>query len=147
PRASYLMLPVPDGSRVDLERAVTGRGDPPDGTDAYDGWALFSGTSAAAPRLAGAAAVLREINPDATPAEIAQVLCDTATDVRAGRRPPRFDYHAEIGPDLATGHGLVNVSAAAARLAGIPPVTPGMPGLVIRGLPGVNPPPAGLEDN
>ena len=59
PRASYIMLPIPAGCPIDVERAAAGGGDPADGTAANDGWALFSGTSAACPQVAGAVAVLR----------------------------------------------------------------------------------------
>src|SRR3954467_8304845 len=65
PRASYIMMPIPPGCPIDVQRAAagtgTGAGDPPDGTSPDDGWALFSGTSAAAPQIAGAAAVLRGV--------------------------------------------------------------------------------------
>lgn len=116
PRASYLMLPIPPGCPIDRERAVAADGDPADGTGVNDGWALFSGTSAAAPQLAGAAAVLRGIRRDATPAEVLAALCDTATDVRVGSCSARFNNPATVGRDLATGFGLVNVSAAAAAI-------------------------------
>jgi subtilisin family serine protease len=115
PRASYLMLPVPTGSRIDQERATAGRDDPPDGTSPFDGWALFSGTSAAAPQVAGAAAVLRGVKGVASPAEIAEVLRKTATDVVVGRCHPRFNHEAARGRDLATGAGLINVGKAVAR--------------------------------
>jgi subtilisin family serine protease len=120
PRASYIMLPVPAGSRLDLERAVAGRGDPADGTEPYDGWALFSGTSAAAPQIAGAAAVLRQIDPNQSPQDIAELLRKTAKDVRSGRCHPRFNHEAQENWDLATGDGLIDVSAAAAKLAPLP---------------------------
>jgi hypothetical protein len=112
PRAAYIMLPVPDGCQIDVERAAWGRDDPPDGTSPFDGWALFSGTSAAAPQVAGAAAVLLERDPEATPQQISRLLCKTATDVREGSGHPRFERRADIGPDEATGHGLVNLSNA-----------------------------------
>jgi hypothetical protein len=113
PRASYIMLPIPRGCPIDVERAAAGAGDPPDGTAANDGWALFSGTSAAAPMLAGAVAVLRGVRPGATPAQVARALTSTATDVVTGRCHPRFNNAAVPGRDLATGFGLANVSAAA----------------------------------
>ncbi len=120
PRASYIMLPIPPGCPIDVERAAagtgTGAGDPPDGTTAGDGWALFSGTSAAAPMTAGAAALLRGIRPGATPAQVRNALTSTATDVVAGRCHPRFNNLATPGRDLATGFGLVNVSAAAGAI-------------------------------
>ena len=113
PRASYIMLPIPPGCPIDVERAAAASGDPADGTTANDGWALFSGTSAAAPQLAGACAVLRGVRNGATPAAVATALSNTATDVRAGACHPRFNNPAVAGRDLATGFGLVNVSAAA----------------------------------
>ena len=51
--------------------------------------------------------------PGATPAEVAQALSSTAVDVRVGRNHPRFNHPAGPGRDLATGFGLINVSAAA----------------------------------
>ena len=113
PRASYIMLPIPAGCPIDVERAAAGGGDPADGTAANDGWALFSGTSAACPQVAGAVAVLRGIKRGATPAQVAQALSSTAVDVRVGRDHPRFNHPAGPGRDLATGFGLINVSAAA----------------------------------
>ena len=113
PRASYIMMPIPAGCPIDVERAAAGGGDPADGTTANDGWALFSGTSAACPQVAGAAAVLRGIKPGATPAQVAQALSSTAVDVRVGSNHPRFNHPAGPGRDLATGFGLINVSAAA----------------------------------
>jgi subtilisin family serine protease len=120
PRASYIMLPIPPGCPIDVERAAAGSGpgagDPPDGTSANDGWALFSGTSAAAPQVAGAAAVLRGIRNNATPAQVAQALSNTTVDIRVGRCHPRFNNPAGLGRDLATGFGLIDVSAAAAAI-------------------------------
>jgi subtilisin family serine protease len=120
PRASYIMMPIPAGCPIDVERAAAGTGpgagDPPDGTGPNDGWALFSGTSAAAPQVAGAAAILRGVRTDATPAEVTNALSDTAIDVRVGRCHPRFNNPAGPGRDLATGFGLIDVSAAAAAI-------------------------------
>ena len=113
PRAAYLMLPVPDGSRIDMEFALSDNGaDLPDETQPFDGWALFSGTSAAAPQVAGAAAVLRGVNPQASPQEIAERLCETAIDVTEGHGHERFAHRAAEGPDLATGFGLIDVGRA-----------------------------------
>jgi hypothetical protein len=116
PRASYIMLPIPPGCPIDTQRASAGDGDPADGTTANDGWALFSGTSAAAPQIAGAAALLRGIKKGATPSQVGSALSTTAIDVRAGFCHARFNNPATPGRDLATGFGLVNVSAAAAAI-------------------------------
>ncbi|MDQ1043310.1 S8 family serine peptidase [Streptomyces sp. V4I2] len=115
PRAQYLMLPVPPGCEIDVDESLPDPEDPdagPDGTRQDDGWALFSGTSAAAPQIAGAAALLLGARPGLTPAQVAEALARTATDVTAGTSHPRFGSRARLGPDKATGAGLVNVSAA-----------------------------------
>jgi subtilisin family serine protease len=113
PRAQYLMLPVPPGCEIDREEAQATDDDPPDGTSGDDGWGLFSGTSAAAPQLAGAAALLLGAKPAMTPAQVIEALSRTAVDVVVGRSfPQRFNNPATPGPDLATGAGLIDVGAA-----------------------------------
>ncbi|WP_369167142.1 S8 family serine peptidase [Streptomyces sp. R28] len=105
PLAQYLMLPIPPGCTIDVEES-----DADDGTSPHDGWALFSGSSAAAPQIAGAAALLLEARPGLTPDEVIDALARTATDVTTGKNA--FGIPARRGPDEATGAGLVNVSAA-----------------------------------
>jgi subtilisin family serine protease len=114
PRAQYLMLPIQPACMIDIDESLPDLpGDPTtDGTTGNDGWALFSGTSAAAPQLAGAAAVLIGAMPNISPAQVVQALTATAIDVVSGRCHPRFNNAAGIGPDLATGAGLVDVAAA-----------------------------------
>jgi subtilisin family serine protease len=114
PRAQYLMLPIPPACLIDVDESQPDLPADPttDGTTGNDGWALFSGTSAAAPQLAGAAAVLIGAKPNMVPAQVIRALTATAVDVVAGRCHPRFNNTAQIGPDLATGAGLVNVAAA-----------------------------------
>ena len=109
----YLMLPVPPASEMDFSQAGF-PGEPNDGTLDNDGWARFSGTSACAPQIAGAAAVLLSAKPHLKPAEIAQALSSSARDVKRGRSSPIFDEPAEAGHDVATGFGLIDVSAALA---------------------------------
>jgi len=113
----YIMMPVPPGSLLDIKYS----GDPSepdtpfDSTARDDGWARFSGTSAAAPQLAGAAAVLLGAKPELTAMQITEALKETARDVVTGSCNPIFDRtEAEEGPDIATGAGLVNVTAALA---------------------------------
>ena len=87
PRAQYLMLPVPPGSAIDAAESQPTVNDSGDGTTPADGWALFSGTSAAAPQLAGAAALLIEAVSGITPAQVVEALSQTATGRRPGSEP------------------------------------------------------------
>lgn len=62
------------------------------------GYAVMSGTSMAAPYIAGLVALCREINPDATVEQIKSALLLSATDL------------GETGDDNAYGHGLVDAT-------------------------------------
>ena len=115
PRAQHILLPVPPGSPIDTERSIAASDDAPDGTAGNDGWASFSGTSAAAPQTAGAAALILGAKKDLDPAKVRQALCETAVDVRLGRCHPRFNFAAGPDRDIPTGFGLLNVSAALER--------------------------------
>ena len=113
PRAQYLMLPIPAGCELDSDESQPSDDDPEgDGTGPSDGWALFSGTSAAAPQLAGAAAILLGAKPNLKPAQVIEALSKTAIDITTGRCNPRFNNPATVGFDTATGWGLINVAAA-----------------------------------
>ncbi len=104
PYGSYIMLPVPPNSLVDQQLSVRD-----DGTEAIDGWAAFSGTSAAAPQLAGICALMKQVNRSLSPAQARQILRDTAYDVVVGSsNPASSGASARAGPDLATGHGLAD---------------------------------------
>jgi subtilisin family serine protease len=113
PRASYIMLPV---EPVDyLDRNLSG-GTHPNGdeTARNDGWAAFSGTSAAAPQLAGICALIKQVCRRLPPNEVRSILKRTARDVTAGNCHPNTGGHAAVpGPDLATGHGLADAFRAA----------------------------------
>ncbi|MEO0984222.1 MAG: S8 family serine peptidase [Cyanobacteria bacterium J06639_14] len=102
PDAAYIMLPVAPGSVMDRGRSLMG-----DETEATDGWAAFSGTSSAAPQLAGACALLEQFVPGLSPLKTRDILRDTAHDIREGRsNPASGGGKARAGPDLATGYGL-----------------------------------------
>ena len=107
PGANYIMLPVP--SRCDLDGLD-------DDTSNRDGWGAFSGTSAAAPQLAGVSALLLQKNPGLTPAEIQAVLRRTCRDVAHGSSNAASNegsaLQAVSGMDSATGAGLVDAFAA-----------------------------------
>ncbi len=122
PHASYIMLPIPASCEIDREMADPNDGQPGDGTQPDDGWSLFSGTSAAAPQLAGVCALLLEKNPNLTPSDIKAVLRSTARDVLVGHSNPSssddFQTPVQAGPgdDGATGAGLVDAFAAWQRV-------------------------------
>ncbi len=107
--ADYIMLPVPSDSRHDRDCSVF------DGTSKVDGWARFSGTSAAAPQLAGICALILQNEPGLTPLQVRHRLLDSAVDVdsgdaaAAGATP---GLAAGKGRDPATGAGLANAAAA-----------------------------------
>ena len=111
PRAAYIMLPVQPGDEIDQSHAG---GTHPEGdeTDPDDGWAAFSGTSAAAPQIAGVCALIKQARPDLQPAQVRDILVRSARDVTAGENHPRFANAAGPGFDLATGAGLVDADAA-----------------------------------
>ena len=109
PRATYIMLPIPRGCVIDADLGGTPQPNK-DETAVNDGWGVFSGTSAAAPQLAGVCALMLQKRPSLTPAEIKTILRATATDVTTG---VSFHGHpAGPGVDLATGAGLVHALQA-----------------------------------
>jgi subtilisin family serine protease len=94
PTADYIVLPVQSGASI--ERA--------------DGWGAFSGTSAAAPMVAGICALLKQADPGLRPADIKNILMYTARDITQGTNA--HNQEAKPGPDLATGFGLVDAARA-----------------------------------
>ena len=74
----------------------------------------MSGTSMASPHVAGAAALLFAAHPQASPLQVSQALCQSATDIDS------------TGVDQASGCGLMSVSKALSSLGtilGTPPTT------------------------
>lgn len=118
PHASYIMLPIPAGCDIDHETAAPPPPNPVgDGTAVDDGWGVFSGTSAAAPQLAGVCALLLSKNPNLTPSDIKAVLRRTARAVLVGHANPASSDDgnpvlAGPGDDGAAGAGLVDAFAA-----------------------------------
>jgi subtilisin family serine protease len=126
PRAIYIMLPLEPGDNIDNGNAggVHPNGDE---TATNDGWAAFSGTSAAAPQLAGAAALIKQACPSLSPAAVKDILRKTARDVTQGSCSPSTGANpATIGPDTATGDGLVDAHKAAmvAKVRCLGPILP-----------------------
>ncbi len=111
PRADYIMLPIPAGCEIDGDNSAF------DGTSATDGWGRFSGTSAAAPQLAGVCALLLERDPTLTPDDVKAILRRSTRDVVQGSANPASNpggnaLRAGPGTDSATGTGLVDAFAA-----------------------------------
>lgn len=81
----------------------------PDGTSTtfFGSDNLFFGTSAAAPHVAGVAALMLEANPKLGPRKIHGILEKTASNMSDPSIPG-----LEKGFDFRTGHGFVNASAA-----------------------------------
>jgi hypothetical protein len=122
PKAIYIMLPLQPGDQIDVGNAggthpgPAGGGNGGDETTNNDGWAAFSGTSAAAPQLAGAAALVKQACPHLTPAQVRSILMNTARDVKTGNcNTSSSGAAATTGPDTATGNGLVDVEKAVLR--------------------------------
>ncbi|AKG24866.1 S8 family serine peptidase [Calothrix sp. 336/3] len=116
PRGIYIMLPVEPDCRID--KRLGGSGYPnKDETATNDGWAVISGTSAASPQIAGVCALLKQIQPDLSPARIKAILRASARDVKTGRSngtcltTPEGQL-AGNGYDGATGAGLVDAHGA-----------------------------------
>jgi subtilase family protein len=145
PKAIYLMLPLQPGDEIDIGNAggtypgPAGGGPGGDETARDDGWAAFSGTSAAAPQLAGAAALIKQACPTLRPTAVRDILMRTARDVTTGNcNPATGGNPATAGPDLATGTGLVDAQKAAllAKLQCLPIA----PGPIIPVSPPIQPP-------
>ncbi len=106
PQKGHIMLPVPNGSKLEGENL------PNQGKS--KGWGIFSGTSAAAPQVAGIAALMLSVEPDLNPAQIKSILMATSRDVTDGTTDQ--GDAAGPGPDLATGSGFVDAFAACLRV-------------------------------
>jgi len=110
PKAAYIMLPIPPGCEIDKDHAG-GKHPDADETLNNDGWAAFSGTSAAAPQVAGICALMKQASPSLSSAEVRDILKKTARDVTAGRSGAQGES-AGPGPDIATGNGLADAYQA-----------------------------------
>lgn len=111
PGAQSIMLPIGEG--CSLDQSLAG-GNHPNGdeTATDDGWAAFSGTSAACPQVAGVCALIKQACPRLTPREVRDILMTSARDVTVGTNHPNFGNAAVAGPDTATGNGLVDAHRA-----------------------------------
>lgn len=116
PHAIYIMLPLQPNCEIDRELASGGAFPNGDQTAGNDGWSAISGTSAAAPQIAGVCALLKQKKPGLTPHQIKQALMASAVDCSKGAANSASNegvaLKATSGNDGATGSGLVNAGAA-----------------------------------
>jgi subtilisin family serine protease len=116
PHGVYIMLPVQPGCVLDQEFAAAGPFPGGDMTGAGDGWIAASGTSSAAPQIAGVCALLKQKKSSLTPQDMKQALIAGATDCAFGTSNPESNQgvalKAGLGADGATGHGMVNAAAS-----------------------------------
>lgn len=112
PKGIYITLPAKPGGTGNME---FGGGEFPDGdeTPTTDGWIVASGTSSAAPQVAGVVCLLIESDYEQfgrKPHQIKQRLMETALDVDTGISAS--GNRARDGRDVATGHGMVDAFIA-----------------------------------
>lgn len=81
-----------------------------DETETDDGWLVASGTSSAAPMVAGVVALMLQKNPNISPSTVKTILEVTARDITTGTSANGIA--ATAGFDNATGYGLVDAKEA-----------------------------------
>lgn len=94
-----------------LDRVLSG-GNHPNGDETLpnDGWAAFSGTSAAAPQIAGLCALMKQVNKRLTPRLAKSILQRTARDIISGTNA--MGNTVRVGVYTATRHGLADTYRA-----------------------------------
>lgn len=85
----------------------------------------LSGTSMAAPHLAGVAALMVQANPSLQPADIEYIMKATASKLSCGTEYARADAaHPFDGANFVEGHGLVDALAAVEAARGFTSIPP-----------------------
>lgn len=82
------------------------------GTNGSNEYATLSGTSMAAPHIAGIAAQILQANPSLTPADVEDILEDTARQISFGAPYEADPANPTTPTSFDKGHGLVDVVAA-----------------------------------
>jgi len=109
--ANYITLPIPPHCEIDRSNATI------DGTDPNSGWGAFSGTSASAPQIAGACALLLEKDPSLSADDLRGALATTARTVKFGNANPASNPSGRpLTGKAATGSGLIDVSKALGKI-------------------------------
>src|SRR4029450_10527095 len=105
---------------VNVLSSITCVGKPNTCPDDGTGWAFFSGTSMSTPHIAGSAAVLLDLNPSWSPAQVKSALVNHADLVIKDAVTALHD----VGP-TAQGAGRENLSVAADATTWMDPVSAG----------------------
>jgi serine protease AprX len=84
------------------------------------GYVRVSGTSMAAPHVAGALAILRQANPSLTPADLENLIEDTAHKYVFGAAYTNDPANPDNTSSFDKGHGLLDVRLGALRARGLP---------------------------
>ena len=114
PNGVYLALPTSPGSIID--EAFAAQPFPMgDGGLGDDGWVVVSGTSSASAQTSGVLALLKQISPDLDQAAAKRVLASTAVRINLGASA-QGSPTGPPWPNLATGHGLIDIDAAVKSL-------------------------------
>ncbi len=111
PNGVYIELPTQPNSETDRDFSIRAG----DGTAPDDGWIVTSGTSSAAPQVAGLAAIIRQaMGLDAWYDKVRDLIGNTAFDIITGTSA----NGGSTGPgfDAATGYGLIDVYPALRQL-------------------------------
>jgi len=102
PHGMLIEMPTQPGS--DFDRL--GSSEWGDQTLENDGWLVASGTSSAAPQVAGLAAIVKQIVPSAGVSTFKYYIESSAMDITLGTS--HMGQSAGVGYDAATGYGLVD---------------------------------------
>ncbi len=79
------------------------------------------GTSMAAPMVAGLASLILSLNDTLRPAEVRQIIYDSARDIGVGGGNAASNCYTGPGKDACTGHGMINIGSALAQTPPQPP--------------------------
>jgi serine protease AprX len=100
-------------------------------TDPPNSYAILSGTSMAAPAISGIVAQLYQVDPTLTPAQVENLLEDTAYKFNFGGPYTNDPFNTDNTSSFDKGHGLVDVLAAVNSLLGLGSGTPAKQALAI----------------